>query len=574
MIKALSEENISGKVLDHLGLVAATIHQLDLIKKIDKRLPISQEKGAKVSMGERVAAMILNGLGFIDDRLYLFPEFLKNKPIKSLLARDIPAEAFNDDALGRCLDEISDYGVTPLFTEVAFEIGHEQHLLGKSAHFDTSTLSVYGEYEENSTDVSAPELSSIAAHSNTESAIVEKKEETKIPRVTYGYSKAKRPDLKQMVINLATTGQAGFPLWMESHDGNASDKKILAEAAVRMKAFCEQLKAAPDFLYVGDSAMYSHCIRDNLEMKWLSRVPENKAAKALLSHDENVFGWSALEEGYRFCTIETQEGGVHQRWVIIDSSHAHQRESITLEKNIAKEYKALKNSYWHLSHQAFTCENDARAAGLTLHKKIKYHSVTFDIKTVNKHETKGRPKKGEVPTKTFYSIDATVSRDEEKIKPIYHRKGRFILATNQLDRALLPDSLVLSEYKAQSKTESGFKFIKDDTFEVDSIFLKSPKRISALMMVMTLCLMVYAVAQHQLRQALISHDDTVLNQKGKPTQNPSMKWIYRLFHGVQVLSITLEEHVQELVINLNAQLKKIIRYFGDYAMNVYGVPSG
>jgi len=148
MVKELSEENISGKVLDHLGLVAATIHKLDLIKKIDKRLPISPEKGAKVSMGERVAAMLLNGLGFIDDRLYLFPAFLKNKPIKQLIGRDIPASAFNDDALGRCLDEIADYGVTPLFTEIAFEIGHEHGLLGKSAHFDTSTLSVYGEYQE------------------------------------------------------------------------------------------------------------------------------------------------------------------------------------------------------------------------------------------------------------------------------------------------------------------------------------------------------------------------------------------------------------------------------------------
>jgi len=27
-----------------------------------------------------------------------------------------------------------------------------------------------------------------------------------------------------MVLNLATTGAAGFPIWMESHSGNASDK--------------------------------------------------------------------------------------------------------------------------------------------------------------------------------------------------------------------------------------------------------------------------------------------------------------------------------------------------------------
>jgi transposase len=56
-------------------LVAAKIDDLNLIDLIDHRLPISEAHGAKVSHGESVAAMIMNGLGFIDSRLYLFPEF-------------------------------------------------------------------------------------------------------------------------------------------------------------------------------------------------------------------------------------------------------------------------------------------------------------------------------------------------------------------------------------------------------------------------------------------------------------------------------------------------------------------
>ena len=77
----LKEEQISGKVLDHLGLVAATIEELRLVKRIDERIPVSKQKGGKTTIGQRVSAMILNGLGFIDDRLYMFPEFLKNKPV-------------------------------------------------------------------------------------------------------------------------------------------------------------------------------------------------------------------------------------------------------------------------------------------------------------------------------------------------------------------------------------------------------------------------------------------------------------------------------------------------------------
>ena len=68
MIK-VTDQHVSIKPLEHLGLVSATITKLDLINKIDRRIAVSKAKGAKVTLGQRVAAMILNGLGFIDDRL-------------------------------------------------------------------------------------------------------------------------------------------------------------------------------------------------------------------------------------------------------------------------------------------------------------------------------------------------------------------------------------------------------------------------------------------------------------------------------------------------------------------------
>ena len=76
---AFTNNQVNIKPLDHLGLIAATIAKIGLIEKIDSRVPVAKEKGAKVTMGQRVAAMIFNGLGFIDDRLYLFEEFLSNK---------------------------------------------------------------------------------------------------------------------------------------------------------------------------------------------------------------------------------------------------------------------------------------------------------------------------------------------------------------------------------------------------------------------------------------------------------------------------------------------------------------
>ena len=74
-MNTLREEQCSGLAIDHLGLIADKIEDLDLISQIDVRLPIKSGHGSKVSMGERVAAMILNGLGFVNGRLYVFPEF-------------------------------------------------------------------------------------------------------------------------------------------------------------------------------------------------------------------------------------------------------------------------------------------------------------------------------------------------------------------------------------------------------------------------------------------------------------------------------------------------------------------
>ena len=161
--------------------------------------------------------------------------------------------------------------------------------------------------------------------------------------------------------------------------------------------------------------------------------------------------------------------------------------------------------------------------------------------------------------------------NEDKIATTRLEKGRFILATNELDADKLPDNNILPTYKDQSKTESGFKFIKGHAFEVASVFLKKPARIEALMMIMTLCLMVYSFAQYFLRDALEKANETVPNQLKKPTKNPSMSWVFRMFHGVHLLNISFKEYTQTLIINLTAITTKIIEFFGPRAKYIYGL---
>jgi transposase len=117
-----TEETASVESLGHLGLLAATIRKLGIDKKINARLPISKHKGAIVPHGSRAAAMILNGLGFINCTLYLSPHFFEDKTVSALLGEGIEAHHLNDNCLGGGLDAIAGYGTTKLYSEIMFEI--------------------------------------------------------------------------------------------------------------------------------------------------------------------------------------------------------------------------------------------------------------------------------------------------------------------------------------------------------------------------------------------------------------------------------------------------------------------
>ncbi|NEP79294.1 MAG: IS1634 family transposase [Okeania sp. SIO3C4] len=79
----------------------------------------------------------------------------------------------------------------------------------------------------------------------------------KLSRITYGYSRDKRPDLKQFTMDLICTNDGDVPLWMRIGSGNESDQKEFVQA---MKGFKNQLNF--DSLMVADSALYT---QENLQ---------------------------------------------------------------------------------------------------------------------------------------------------------------------------------------------------------------------------------------------------------------------------------------------------------------------
>jgi transposase len=108
----------SSYTLDHLGLVSGMVDELGLVQRIDAL--VEQDLSQRtVSVGLAVKAMILIGLGFVSRALYLVPHFFQDKPVERLLGPGIRAEHLNDDALGRAMDDLYEYGVDRLYPQLA-----------------------------------------------------------------------------------------------------------------------------------------------------------------------------------------------------------------------------------------------------------------------------------------------------------------------------------------------------------------------------------------------------------------------------------------------------------------------
>ena len=536
------------KRLDHLGIVAGVCHEIGLVNTIDEMLP--GPSGRKVSCGQATLAMVLNGLGFTGRALYLMPEYMENKPVELLISEELVASDFNDDTLGRALDDLFQAGITELFAQVAQEAVATYQLDVAFAHTDSSSFSLSGQYE-----------SEAAQEAETVRGAV---------KITHGYSKDHRPDLKQVVVTLITSQKGRIPLWLEALDGNNSDKNSFGES---VDAYCRHLADGEMPWFVLDSAAYT---ADNIanwgtDKRWLTRVPETitEARTALQSVATDKM--TLLANGYALEATTSEYGGVGQRWLVVYSQQAEQRELKQLNKRVARAATQAEKALKTVNNQTFACEKDARQAVAKLAKKLKWYRVTATYQPLKKYPQPGRPAQGAKRQIVGWQVKATCQVDRERFNEAQKWLGRFLLATNELDTARLPDEKMLDSYKAQGTTvERGFRFLKDPLFFADSLFLKSPARIMAMIMIMGLCLLIYALAEWRIRQQLQEKVQTIPDQRGKPTQTPTMRRVAQMFEGVDLLIIRQGSRIVERqVLKLTPVRLQLIRLFGPTVRNCY-----
>ena len=151
-------------------------------------------------------------------------------------------------------------------------------------------------------------------------------------------------------------------------------------------------------------------------------------------------------------------------------------------------------------------------------------------------------------------------------------KSRFVLATNVLDAEKLSDEALLTAYKTQATSvENGFKFLKDPIFFAESFFVKKQSRLEALLFLMSLSLLVYALCERKLRAALTETAQTITAQSGKQAAKPTMKLVFNLFRGIHIE--TLNPETPPFTTNLKPNHIKIINLLGPVCANYYLLPT-
>ena len=534
-------KNLEIKTINHLGIIAGIIDEIGIVKIINEQLGTHREE--IVSPGIMIKANILNGLGFVSQPLYLFPKFFEDKATEHLLGKGILPQHLNDDRIGRVMDKCYSYGNSELFLLITLAAAKKYQINLDYSHLDSSSFSVHGEYKN-----SLPLLNKASKEKNNQVDVIKE-----IPiKITHGYSRDHRPDLKQFILNMIVSGDGDVPIFIETGSGNQSDKKVFGELA---KKYQKQLEF--ETTIVSDSALY---IEDNLKLmkgiSWVTRVPLSiKEAQELVSNlAEDKLKESGIS-GYRYQEIESNYAGIQQRWLVVESQKRKESDLKKLEEKIPKEHQVISRKLSQLSAKKFTSELEANLLLKQITSKLKYHRIS-EITITEKIDKQ---------QKINYQITGVIKPDTDKIETLKRKAGRFVIATNKLDADSFSSDDFLRKYKEQQAPERGFAFLKDPLFFADSVFLKTPQRIETIAMIMGLCLLVYSLGQRAIRSALQTAKTGLKNQLGKLTERPTLRWIFQGFQGIYLVRF---QGITQIA-NLTDERQFTLKFFPKFVRKYY-----
>ena len=189
----------------HLPLILGVLRKLEVATIIDTLLPSHPDN--VLSCGRGVEALVLAVLDG-HHALYKVGTRLEERGMVPLLQEGLTSLSLNDYRLGQILDALFAANLNQVFGALALNALEVYAVPTPWLHQDTTTLSLYGAYEEGKQSrrlTSPPPAGPVP------------------PRPAYGYNKDGHPELKQLLLSLAVSSDGGLPIRFGVRDGNTSD---------------------------------------------------------------------------------------------------------------------------------------------------------------------------------------------------------------------------------------------------------------------------------------------------------------------------------------------------------------
>ncbi|MFD7447355.1 IS1634 family transposase, partial [Streptomyces sp. NPDC059909] len=344
-------------------------------------------------------------------------------------------------------------------------------------HWDMTSISLHGAYED---------------------------PDTGYPMVRFGHPKDRRTDLKQIQTGLAVTADGGIPVLHRAISGGAGE---VSQVVDTMHAL-QQLAQRPDFLLLGDSKLLSY---DNVAAMNTAGV-RFVAPAAAASVDPALYAAQDLTAAVvvEYCAERDQDKPADQRgsyrvveadafvWkgrrksdppqelrrILVHSSANAAGQKAARDRKLAKAREDLERLQRGLGshHYPDQATVDARLTAIARARRVGAYL----------HATTGTGPDGKPAL--AWSFDQKVIDTEAAVD------GWYALLTNLPADQATP-AQVLLHYKGQPVIERRYGEFKGP-LAVAPMFLRSNKRIAALITVICLALLIFCLIERQIRQAL------------------------------------------------------------------------
>ena len=258
--------------------------------------------------------------------------------------------------------------------------------------------------------------------------------------------------------------------------------------------------------------------------------------------------------------VSSTYGGVVQRWGLLYAEPRQPQAPRTVATQWRTQSDQAGRAFKRRCRTACACAADAQHALTSF--AAGWPTTVLPDRTVGPtphYGQRGRPGPGTPPDPIGSPMTGALASPLTAHRARADQQSCFILATHALDEAQVSAQAVLDGYRGQARAERGFRFLKDPQFLASSLYLKKPERIMALLMVMTVCLLVYAALEYRIRTVLKEQEATFPDQKGKRIQNPTARWVFHYFVGIHVLYIPGQGL---MILNLTDEHQHLLQLLG------------